>query len=230
MSGPAPVRHIVSFVHGIHNAADNYGEILQRWATIHEPHLYIEGIDWGWITGVQMYLAGLIPALDWRRRSYIARQLKAQQNCFGPESRYSVIAHSKGTDLVVDTLLDNPDIYIGALVLVGSVLPNKFHCSGLHALLVSGQVGRVLVVWSPNDSIIKNLSIWPYGKLGATGFVDLNANGMRWGRTEYDDNDEQWPVRQIQTAEEHSTYFWSEFRDQHFRQWADFILEGAAQP
>jgi hypothetical protein len=214
MNQPAPQRHIVGFVHGIHNAADNYGDIYSRWAFEHARSLHVEQIDWGWITGVQMWLAGVIPALDWRRQRYIARQLRAARNCFGEDVPLSVIAHSKGTDLIVDTLLANEDIELEALVLVGSVLGNRFAGSKIQTLLQLSQVRRVLVVWSPNDSIIRNLSIWPYGKLGCTGFTDLSKVQGPTSKV----------VFQVETAEEHSTYFWSEFRDQHFRSWTDFIL------
>ncbi len=205
---------LVFFVHGIRNTADNYGEILQRWVRQRDLPVYFEGIDWGWISGVQMWLAHFIPFAEHRRRGRIAKQIREAHEVLGRGRRASVIAHSKGTDLIVDTLWACPDIEIDALVLVGSVLSNRFQNSKVQGLLARGQLNRVLVVWSKNDSVIRNLSVWPYGKLGATGFLDLTVSPGLYGEA----------VTQIQTEEEHSTYFWSEFRQQHFRQWFEFIL------
>jgi alpha-beta hydrolase superfamily lysophospholipase len=201
----------VFFVHGIRNSADNYGEIYARWARAAKKEIYVEGIDYGFLTATEMWLAGLIPALDWRRRRFIARQLReARAAVRGP---FAVIAHSKGTGLIVDTLIANPDIVLDSLVLVASVLSNKYNGSKLQRLIERGQVRHALVVWSPNDTVIRDLCPWPYGKLGATGFVDLRLDTA--GVTV--------PVTQVGTQEDHSTYFWSEFRNEHFEAWTRFI-------
>jgi hypothetical protein len=216
--GGLAVRPLVFFVHGIRNSADNYGEIIARWLASRSLPVYFEGIDWGWISGVQMWLAHFIPFAEARRRARVAKQIREARECFGKATPVSIIAHSKGTDLTVDTLWASPDIILDALVLVGSVLSNKFDGSRLQALIQRGQVNRVLVVWSLNDSIIRNLSIWPYGKLGATGFVDLPESQLV-----------SVSVFQSESTEEHSTYFWSEFRDRHFAQWFAFILDGKSE-
>jgi hypothetical protein len=123
----------------------------------------------------------------------------------------SVVCHSFGNHLAVETLWRNRDITIDCFIAIGAVLGNRWVGSKLAALVRRQQVNRVLVFWSPNDWVIRDLCFWPYGKLGATGFVDHIVT------TPY--------LKQLKTTEGHSTYFWSEFRDLYFREIAEFVLE-----
>lgn len=207
----------IATVHGIQSTAENWGDIYRRWlqrtcsvssvSSVANHPVVVENIDWGRITGLQMYIQLALPWLERRRERFVADELAS----FATEYRcpIHVIAHSKGCDLIVDALYRFPRIQIQALVLVGSVLPIRYRYSQLDAVVDRGQVTRVLNVWSPNDSIIETWSIWPYGKSGSRGLADIPAVA---------------PIYQQQTQEDHNTYFWSEFRDQHFTTWTEFAL------
>lgn len=203
-------QHVIATVHGIRTSSDSWQQRFAAFAAgRYCDRVVTAEIMWGWISGIQMYLLHWVPFWERKRRKAVATILARLLEEF-PFSSLSVLAHSKGTDLVVDTLLANRDLRIATLILVGAVLKEHYHRTSLPILVGRGQVARVLNVWSPNDHTIRDWSFGPYGKAGWKGFVGLR------------DND---PVWQQKTEEAHATYFWSEFREKHFARWIEFATD-----
>jgi pimeloyl-ACP methyl ester carboxylesterase len=201
-------HHVIDTIHGIHTDADRWPHVLESWFAAHYgDQITVNSIDWGFFRAVQMYLYRLMP-FWFRGRVHLIAEALRETNAIGwPQS---IVAHSFGTYLAVETLWKHPAIEVETFVAIAGVLDNRWHGSKLARLVQRGQVKRVLVFWSTNDTVIRDFCLWPYGKLGATGFVDVPRT------TPY--------LRQLATSEQHSTYFWHEFRNLYFREIADFIL------
>lgn len=203
-----PVTRVaVTCVPGIETNANAWPKRFAVYAWERFRNVFVTEAAIQLVSAVRFYLCAVFPFLEWGRRRAIAAVLRQTG---GGDVPRAIVGHSKGTDWSVDTLYANPDIEVEALVLIGSVLSERYHGSKLERLVDRGQVKRILNVWSPNDDVIKLLSWWPAGgKAGSRGFADLRGDE---------------PVWQYKTEEAHSTYFWSEFRDKHFGVIMEFIL------
>ena len=200
-------RELVFTFHGIHNGQDTFGDIYRDWLVRHSTEFHCVEINYGRITGTQMYGAKLWPWCMSERRTRAALRMSDAWASHGAPTRHA-IAHSYGTQFITDLLWQHPYIKLDGLILVGSVLEERFHSTRLPRLIVRGQITRILNVWSRNDSVIRHWSRGPYGTAGSTGFIDLTG---------------QEPVWQNETEEEHGTYFWSEFRNEHFTRWTQWL-------
>lgn len=207
MNNHAP--HLVYTLKGILTGAENWGDIFRRWCVQHAPRLIVEEIDWGMIGPVRMYASRALPVLNWRRQDAIAAFIRRTQAEYG-NPPFSIGAFSFGTFLAHGTMWRHADIRPRSVFLFGSVLPSLWSRTRFPQMFARGQIGRLLNVWSPNDSAIRFGSFWPFGKAGSEGFRGIGAS---------------CPVMQCRTEEEHSSYFWKEFRDVHFQRVAEFLWE-----
>jgi pimeloyl-ACP methyl ester carboxylesterase len=202
-------RHLVITAHGIHGADYNWGDIYRDWCDQHARAQHVSDIFWGRVNGLQMYAAKLIPFWMWARRDAAATEIRASLGAFAHQATTTLAGHSYGTQFIHDILWANPDLVVDNVILIASVLPERLDRTKWRQIHERGQVKRLLNVWSPNDSIIRAWSFWPYGKLGARGFTDANLPDWLW---------------QFKTEEEHSTYFWTEFRAEFFRKITEWII------
>ena len=117
-------------------------------------------------------------------------------------SRPDVIAHSFGTWLLAHALSANPDLAVGRVVLIGSIVRPDFDWQ---SLVERGQVEAVLNHYSPRDLTVPlaQLFIWDSGPSGAhganqaIGILNHRSDGFRHSSYFADDHiwqayDEVW--------------------------------------
>jgi hypothetical protein len=191
--------HVAVGVHGIFTARENWTDEFRRWLAEKRSLLIGDEYDYGIVGPIRMYLTGFIPTLAyWQTRSFKKWYDNRCKGTFGNGGvEYNFVAHSYGTWLVHELLWRNPSIKINAVVLFGSVLSSHFKQTKFPLIFKRGQIRKLVVVWSPNDKVVEDLSqpVWgaaPYGHLGSRGFVD-GIDGQN--------------IEQVKTHETHGGYF-----------------------
>jgi hypothetical protein len=81
-----------------------------------------------------------------------------------------VIAHSFGTWLIAYALLADPDLHLGRIILVGSIVPPDFDWA---SLIQAGRVNAVLCHTAGHD-IWARLAAWGFPRTGPSGAIGFN--------------------------------------------------------
>jgi pimeloyl-ACP methyl ester carboxylesterase len=199
-----PIRHRFEDFHGILTGQENWTDEHRRNNARYAPGLAVEEYSFAFTTGLGMYASGLLSPIGWLRQDAAARWHKRIAAKYPLDLPFSLVGHSYGTWLIQGMLWRHTEIRPRAVVLVGSVLSSHFASTRWGAILDRGQVDRLLVLWSPHDWIVDDLSQPIFGKksfghLGSRGFVDGIPPRL------------VTRIRQVQTEESHTSY-WSENR------------------
>lgn len=200
--------HALVGVHGIYTGSYNWCDRLRAYAKVNYPSVDVREYDFGFITATHMYLDGLCPwfakGMCRKFSDWFARKMMS----YPVGMPYSFVAHSFGTWLLTETLWRHKEIQPSSVILFGSVLSSHFERTRWPEIIKRDQIDRLHVFWSPKDDVIERYSrsffgVTPFGHLGCRGFVgDYNRD----------------IVRQYETAETHSGYFYPQNRDKYFNQ------------
>ncbi|MER8852876.1 hypothetical protein NKH94_14895 [Mesorhizobium australicum] len=167
----ARISRVVFAVHGIRDFGE-WREELRR-------ELGKQGIELVKVTyGYFDLLRFLFPFALFRRAviAKVARQVRSAQRAF-PNARFSYIAHSFGTYVVANMLLDDPWFQADRIIFCGSVL--KYDCP-LSQLRSSYEPPLLNEVGSSDlwPSVAASVT-WGYGAAGSLGFNQPNVYD-RW--------------------------------------------------
>ena len=160
-----------------------------------EKLTWLIGRNYGRMVPVAIYKYGVIrPGVlfGWRQKQ-LMRQLQAKMRIFAAEAtaaklegRPDVIAHSFGTWLVANALLDDEELKIGRLILLGAVVPPNFPWN---TLVESGQVIHILNHGATHDGWVPlaHWSIPHSGPGGTRGFPPpvTNIDAVGFGHSDY---------------------------------------------
>lgn len=122
------------------------------------------------------YMAGPIPAWNvWYRNPRLARSLVAEVEEFMERGGGAVylVAHSNGCDvaLKVARLLIANGTPVRGMVLTSGACQEDVKRSGVLRWAADGMLGRAIARSSKNDVVLRSKAIWPYGRLGYTGWT-----------------------------------------------------------
>ncbi len=122
------------------------------------------------------YWGGPVPAINcWLRNPLQARALADEILAFaragaGP---VSIIAHSNGCDIALKTAhrLSALGMGLRSLVLIGGACDSDVIRGGVWQLVDGGGLERAIAYSSAADAAVRSRWIWPYGRLGFTGWT-----------------------------------------------------------
>ena len=167
----AKISRVVFAVHGIRDFGE-WREELRR-------ELEKKGIELVKVTyGYFDLLRFLFPFALFRRAviAKVARQVRSAQRAF-PNARFSYIAHSFGTYVVANMLLDDPWFQADRIIFCGSVLKYDWPLSQLRSNYEPPLLNEVgsKDLW---PSVAASVT-WGYGAAGSLGFNQPNVRD-RW--------------------------------------------------
>lgn len=94
----------------------------------------------------------------------------------GRYNAITVAAHSHGNAIILEALKTHPAVKVQRLVLIAAAVDVDCWKNGLNQIAERGQVGEVVICYSPNDTVLAGPGTFPgYGQLGLWGAVDVSA-------------------------------------------------------
>lgn len=88
-----------------------------------------------------------------------------------PDYEFSILAHSFGTWITYHMLQRNPDVNLRNIVLVAGVISEHQEKLDFINWLEEGRINSVHAFSSPNDTVVKDIAVPPFEKLGYYGFI-----------------------------------------------------------
>ncbi len=159
---------LVVAIHGIltNTTARSWVDRFDEWAWSKNPAVRVLKKE---------YWGGPIPALNvWLRNANLAKSLTAEILGFARmgASPIHIIAHSNGCDVALKVAhrLSGIGVRLGTMVLIGGACESCVLRSGIFALVSGGGVRRAVAYSSEEDEALASRLIWPYGRLGRTGW------------------------------------------------------------
>lgn len=164
--------HVIFGCHGIMTGFDNWIDRFRSHCAARKLPICVEDLDYGIVSPMRLRVCGWVSPFAWRIFDGMARQIRETMAYYPPETTFSLVGHSWGTWRIHGCLERNPDIQPRNVVLIGSVLREKFSETSFPKIIARKQIQKLQIYWSPQDEVIRDLSWYPYGKLGYRGFVD----------------------------------------------------------
>lgn len=170
---------LVVAIHGIltNTTARSWVDRFDEWAWAQDPAVRVLKKE---------YWGGPIPAINcWFRNRNLAKSLTAEILGFARMGAcpIHIIAHSNGCDVALKVAhrLSAIGVRLGSLVLIGGACESCVVKSGVFALVSGGGVRRAVAYASKEDEALASRLIWPYGRLGRTGW-QIGDDGFCDGR------------------------------------------------
>lgn len=168
---------LVVAIHGIltNTTARSWVDRFDEWAWSRDPAVRVLKKE---------YWGGPIPAINvWWRNRNLAKSLTAEILGFARLGAcpIHIVAHSNGCDVALKVAhrLSGIGVRLGSMILIGAACESCVVRSGVFALVSGGGIGRALAYSSKDDEALKSRLIWPYGRLGRTGWQIHGDMGFR---------------------------------------------------
>lgn len=168
MNSPAGPKRLIAAVHGILARATipSWPDKFNVWLADRDTHVHVIEKE---------YIAGPFPAWNvWAKNWFLAYSLAAELELWAKDGwEISIVAHSNGCDIAQKTAreLARRKVEMEALILIGAAAQADVEKSGIADLYMRGFLNRAIAYSSPQDKIVSNIMIWPYGRLGHTGWT-----------------------------------------------------------
>ncbi len=159
---------LVVAIHGIltNTTARSWVDRFDEWAWAQDPAVRVLKKE---------YWGGPVPAFNvWVRNHNLAKSLTAEILGFARMGAcpIHIVAHSNGCDVALKLAhrLSGIGVRLGTMVLVGAACEADVVRSGIFALVSGKGVAQAIAYCSAADEALASRLIWPYGRLGRTGW------------------------------------------------------------
>lgn len=157
----------IGAVHGIltRETIASWPDYFDKWMWDNRPAFHVIKKE---------YPAGPVPMWNvWVYNKLLAAGLFAELEIFSSEMKIAFCAHSNGADITLKTIhrLAAKKIPVRCAILTGGAVEADVQKNGILKLIESGLLGRAVAYSSPGDHAVCSPIIWPYGRLGYTGFT-----------------------------------------------------------
>ena len=177
-------KTIIITIHGIMtniNEPDDWQEKFGKW--LHETRsgdIFISDLihkpfSYGFLTPLRAFISSF---LRWLKRPNFTdrwvinkfRNFLQQVKDEHPDAKIHVIAHSFGTYVTHEVLMEKP-IFVQSVTMCGAVISSHVSRNYIDDLLNCGQIKACFNWSSHNDIVVRPIALPPFGHLGYWGFL-----------------------------------------------------------
>ncbi|MCC7518532.1 MAG: hypothetical protein IT578_05040 [Verrucomicrobiae bacterium] len=165
--GETPAPLILVAIHGIlaRETIVSWPDLFFGWLLKRDPTVHLDKKE---------YIAGPFPAWNvWAKNYWLAYGLVSELEVWTKAgNRIAIVAHSNGCDIALKAarILARRGVSIEAMVLIGGAAEPDVKKNGVFALWHTSRLKRALAYSSTGDLLTKSPLIWPWGRLGNTGW------------------------------------------------------------